>query len=331
VSPRPLGDAVVVITGASSGIGRAAAVRFAHHGASVVLAARDGAALRDVAEQCLAAGGQAEVAPTDVTDEAAVQRLAARAVERFGRLDVWVNNAGVIMYGRFEDVSSDDFRRVIEGQPLRSGPRRSRRAPALPPAAQRGAHQMSSVWGRVASPQVSAYVTSKFAVRAFSHCLRYELADLPDVHVATILPQAVDTPIFDHAANHAGRRARPIPPLVDPGTVAEGILHCARDPRPEITYARSGRALELLHVALPRLYDRVAPAMFTDGSFAEAHSPEHPDGNLHRPLPGSVTGGWKDERRRVLWRALDNAITGGLRGLAGRTAGKTRSTRPSRS
>lgn len=315
----PIAGSVVVITGASSGIGRAAARLFADGGARVVLAARGEEDLRAAAAECEAAGAEAEAVPTDVTDEAAVERLAARAVERFGRIDTWVNNAGVIMYGRFEDVTAQDFRRVIEVNLF--GQVHGARAvlPHFRRQASGGLINMSSVWGRVTSPAVSAYVTSKFAVRAFSEALRYEMADAPDIHVTTFLPQAVDTPIFDHAANHTGHAIRPIPPILDPEAVAKGILQCAVEPKREVTWARSGRVLETIHVALPPLYDRMGPAMFLDGSLAEPATPQHPDGNLHTSLPGAVHGGWRTERRATLARAFLAAARGGLRGLAGRS------------
>jgi NAD(P)-dependent dehydrogenase (short-subunit alcohol dehydrogenase family) len=112
--PRELGDSVVVITGASSGIGRAAARAFAERGARVVLAARSGGSLREVAKVCEAAGGQALVVPTDVTDEEAVRELARKSIEGFGRIDTWVNNAGVMAYGYLEEVPSGAYRQVIE-------------------------------------------------------------------------------------------------------------------------------------------------------------------------------------------------------------------------
>ena len=192
-------------------------------------------------------------------DEAAVTALAERAAEHFGRVDVWVNNAGVMAYGRFDQVPSAVFRAVIETNFM--GQVHGARA-ALVQFRRQGSGvliSMSSVWGRVTAPDVSAYVASKFAIRAFSESLRQELRNTPGIDVALILPQAVDTPIFLRAANFAGRPARPIPPLVDPEEVASGILKCARSPKPEVTYSRSGRVLEIAHSIAPRLWDRFLP------------------------------------------------------------------------
>jgi NAD(P)-dependent dehydrogenase (short-subunit alcohol dehydrogenase family) len=214
--------------------------------------------LRDAAEECERLGAAVLAVPTDVRDESAVLALASRAVEGFGRLDVWVNSAGVMAYGRFGEVPSDVFRAVIETNLF--GQVHGARA-ALPHFHRQYSGvliNLSSVWGRVTAPDVSAYVASKFAVRAFGECLRQELRNAPDVDVATILPQAVDTPIFARAANYSGRSVRPIPPLVNPEEVADGIVLCAQSPKREVTYARMGRLLEVAHSLLPGLYKPIA-------------------------------------------------------------------------
>jgi NAD(P)-dependent dehydrogenase (short-subunit alcohol dehydrogenase family) len=313
---RDLRGAVVVVTGASSGIGRAAASALAREGARLALAARAEPTLHEVGDACARLGAEVLTVVTDVRDEAAVEALATRTEERFGRIDVWVNNAAVMAYGRFEDIPSEVFRAVIETNVL--GMTHGARA-ALPRFRRRQSGtliNMASVWGRVTSPDVSAYVTSKFAVRAFGDCLREELADAPGIDVVTILPQAVDTPIFAQAANYSGRTVRPIPPLFDPDEVAQGIVSCARSPRREVTYGRLGRLLEVLYATTPRLYDRVFAPGFAGGSFASA--PAEPSrGNLLSPRPASerVYGGWRRSRRRELAGALAATVAGGLRGL----------------
>jgi NAD(P)-dependent dehydrogenase (short-subunit alcohol dehydrogenase family) len=310
--PRSLSGSVVVITGASSGIGRAAAHGFAQEGAQLVLAARARSPLDDVAQEC---GGDPLVVPTDVRDEAAVQGLAARAVERFGRIDVWVNGAGVMAYGRFEDIPADVFRQVIETNLF--GQVHGARA-ALAEFRRRGEGvliNLSSVWGRVTTPQVSPYVTSKFAVRAFSECLRHEVRDTPGISVTAILPAAVDTPIFRWAGNFSGRPVRPVPPVLDPREVADGILRCAREPKREVTYGHVAAVLELVHSLAPGFYGRFAADAFTAGNFGDGET-ERTAGNVLEPRPGPyrMQDGWRD-RRRTLADAFLAAAGAGLRGL----------------
>jgi hypothetical protein len=179
---------------------------------------------------------------------------------------------------------------------------------------------MSSVWGRVTSPDVSAYVASKFAVRAFSECLRQELTDSPGIDVATVLPQAVDTPIFAHAANYSGRPARPVPPLIDPETIAEGILQCAESPAHEITYSRLGRALEALHSLLPSVYQRIIPAAFSAGNYTDGSVTPGPGNLLASTGVHEISGRWRSEHRRQLSKALLASATAGIRGLFTRRA-----------
>jgi short-subunit dehydrogenase len=186
--PRRLADAVVAITGASSGIEHATALAMATRGAALALLARDDEALGRVADECRARGAMVLAAPVDVAGEPAVAEFAGRAAAELGRIDVWVDNAG-------------DALRALRGHALRRQIHGSRAA--LPRFRSQGGGvliNVSSVWGRVASPYASAYVASKFAIRAFSECLREELADDPAIHVVTILPQAVATPMWRRAA-----------------------------------------------------------------------------------------------------------------------------------
>lgn len=307
--PRELRDSVVVVTGASSGIGRAAAHAFAAHGASVALAARSEQGLREAAGECEAAGGRALVVPTDVADEEAVNELARRTVESFGRIDVWVNNAAVMAYGDFGEIPSDVYRRVIETNLF--GQINGARA-ALPYFRRQGEGvliNVASMWSKISSPQVSSYVTSKFGVLGFSECLRQALHDERDIHVCAIMPVSVDTPIFRHAGNYTGRAAKPVPPVLDPDRVVRRILHNAQKPRPRTIVGLTGHLLALAHAATPGLYDLLVPYIFDRGAF-RSESAEHGPGNIYEPMPewNQITGRWREGRKRKI---RNTALAGG--------------------
>jgi NAD(P)-dependent dehydrogenase (short-subunit alcohol dehydrogenase family) len=291
---RPLSDSVVVITGASSGIGRATALAFAAAGAKVVLAARREEPLREAAADCEARGAEALAVPTDVRDEAAVRRLAAAADERFGGVDVWVSNAGVTLLGRFEDTPAELWREVVETNFF--GAVNGARA-ALPALRRRGAGTLinvGSVNSRVGAPYASAYVASKFALRGFAECLRDEVRG-DGIAVCTVMPASIDTPLFQHAANFAGRPIKPLRPILRPERVAAAIVRCARRPRREVVVGLSGRQLIVLHdLALP-LFERIMSRNVDREHFLQRPA-EPTAGNLREPVPEwtGVTGGWKD-------------------------------------
>jgi len=310
---------VVVVTGASSGIGRASALRLARRGASLALCARSPAPLAEAAARCEAAGAEVIHRPLDVADEEAVEALAAAAEERFGRIDVWVNCAAVMAYGRFSQVPSDVFRRIIEVNLM--GQVHGARAALRRFEAQRSGVliNVSSVWGRVSSPEVSPYVVSKNAVRALSECLSGELAG-SGIHVATVVPEAVDTPIFEHAGNYTGHQIRAIPPVIDPEEVARGIEACAERPRQEVNYGRAGRVLEVLYAVAPSLFRRLAHPAFVRGSRGR-HAAEPAPGNVLSPSdPHAVEGGWRGRRHPTLRRALIAAGGGAAAGLFARNS-----------
>jgi len=313
--PRPLEEAVVVITGASSGIGRAAALRIARRGGSLGICARSEGPLAEVARECEAAGAAVLHQAVDVADEEALDAFAAAVEDRYGRIDVWVNNAATMAYGPFEEIPSEVFRQIVETNLM--GMVHGARA-ALPRFRAQGSGvliNMSSVWGRVTSPQVAPYVVSKHAIRAFSECLSGELADQPEIHVATMVPQAVDTPIFEHAANYSGRQVRPIPPVLDPEEVAHGIELCAENPKREVTYGRAGRGLEILFAVAPGLYRRIAHAAFVRGSWGGVRADPGAGNVLAAKGPHQVGGGWQSRRRGALRRAFFAAAGGALTGL----------------
>jgi short-subunit dehydrogenase len=287
---RKLDEAVVVITGASSGIGRASALRFAEQGTAVVLAARCQAALQEVAEECQQRGGRAE----------AVQALAQQAVEHFGRVDVWVNNAAVTLFGRFEETPLEAHKRVIETNTV--GYIHGARA-ALPHFREQGHGvliQVSSIVAVTAQSYTSAYVMSKAAIRTLSMCLRQELIldGKHDIHVCTVLPSAIDTPVFQQAANYTGRMVRPVPPVYPADRVAQAIVRLAKHPRREVIVGNFGRLVGLASALMPGLAERITTRTIEKKHLShEAYPPPTP-GNLWEPIPeyAQVSGG----RRKAL-------------------------------
>ena len=292
---RKLEGAVVVVTGASSGIGRATALAFAERGARVVVAARRADALEDLARECEAAGGQALTVPTDMTDEAAVAELARRAVERFGRIDIWVNNAGVYLLGLLEATPPEAFRRVLETNFF--GYVHGARV-VLPRFCEQGHGVLinnASVYSHVGAPWLSAYVSSKFAVRGFSEALHQELADLPDVHVCTVSPSPIDTPIFASAANYSGRAVKAPPPTYPPEQVASVILASALHPKRERIVGGAGRLVTFAEAVAPGRFERANRRYVNRLQFAAEPAPAT-DGNLYAPISdgrAQARGGWR--------------------------------------
>lgn len=290
-----LRDKVVVITGASSGIGRATALAFAEEGAAVVLAARRQAALHEVAEDCIDAGGRAMIFPCDVTDADQVDRLAQRAEEAFGGIDVWVNNAGVIAFGRFEETPPDVFGRVVETDLF--GVVNGCRA-VLPHFLDRGEGvivNVASMVSQTGQRYATAYTAAKHAVRGFTESLRQELVDEPGIHVCTVMPGAIDTPLWQHAANYTGRAIKPPTSLTAPEEVAHCIVELALNPKREVHVGGMGRLAAIQQAIAPGITEKVGARMVERGMFDNKPAPESSGATL-RPMAeyNGASGGWME-------------------------------------
>jgi short-subunit dehydrogenase len=272
---------VVVLTGASSGLGRAIAHQLARREAALVLAARRVDALQDVASECRAGGAaSALVVGTDVTDELQVAKLAATALEAFGRIDVWINNAGIALYALIEDGPAADHERVIATNLY--GAIYGARA-ALPIFRRQGCGTLinvGSVLSGVGQAFVPSYVISKFGVRGLSEALRVELADQPDIHVCTIFPYAIDTPHFAVARNRLGKLPLAMPPVQSPEKVARAVVRLVEHPR-RTRYVPRIAALGLaLHALFPRTVERLLLDSLRRWHFEDATRPTT-GGNLY--------------------------------------------------
>jgi NADP-dependent 3-hydroxy acid dehydrogenase YdfG len=312
--PRDIDGAVVVVTGASSGIGRATALAFAGHRCRVVLAARGADALREVAEACEALGAEALVVPTDVADAAAVEHLRRQAVERFAAIDVWVEAAALLAAGPVEATPPDEVRRVVETNVLGTLHGARQALVAFEAQGHGVLVLVASMLGLVPTPAAPVYVATKYGIRGLGLSLRQAVAGRPDIHVSTVLPGPVDTPMFDRASNHTGRRLRAVPPAAAPERVAATIVSCARRPRRQATTGVVPHAILVAHRLVPRLTEWLVGqwsiATITGGSPA----PDTSGALFGAPDRGEVDGGWRRGRLRRRIGAWIGAVQAGRAG-----------------
>ncbi|WP_432515037.1 SDR family oxidoreductase [Kineococcus sp. SYSU DK001] len=255
---RPLTDQVAVVLGASSGIGRATALRFAREGAAVVCASRGVDALRALVEQITADGGRATAVPADITRPDDLQALVAAAEGTYGRVDTWVTMAGVSVYGTIADVPLEEFRRVSEVNYLGHVAAAKVAVPALARAGGGVLVGMASVEGVRSLPLHAPYTASKFAVRSFYDALRMELAaEGSRTAVSTILPAGIGTPFWEHSRNHTDHLTKPPPPVYAPELVADVVVRMATRPRRQAVVGGASLGFLLGEKFNPALTDAV--------------------------------------------------------------------------
>lgn len=290
---KPLDDQVMVITGASSGIGLATAREAGRRGARLVLASRNEEALADIVQDIENEGGRAVYVKADVGRREELEKVAQKAIETYGGFDTWVNNAGVSIYGRLEDVSEEDNRRlfdtnfwgVVNGSLIAAQHLKNRGGAII---------NLGSVLSDVAIPIQGMYSATKHAVKGFTNAFRVELEDEEaPISLTLIKPTAINTPYPKHAKNYTNQELTLPPPVYSPEEVANAILHAAEHPQRDIIIGGGGRMMTATQKVAPGLMDWLNEKFMIDQQFNDRPATGK-EGSLHQPSKdGQVHGDYE--------------------------------------
>jgi NAD(P)-dependent dehydrogenase (short-subunit alcohol dehydrogenase family) len=283
---KPLDEQVMVVTGASSGVGRAIARAAGARGAKVVVAARGEDGLAAAVEEIERAGSQALAVPCDVAEQAQNEELVRRALERFGRIDTFVANAIVTVYAEVEDLEPDELRRVMDVNFFGVAYGFWASLPALKESRGTFLHVSSALAYR-GIPLQAAYCSSKAAARTFLESARVELQKHRyDVAVSLVLPGAVNTPQFDRDRQKLGKQPQPVPPIYEPEPYAEAVLRCAEKPIRELPVSWGAQKLLWGQKLSPRAGDLVLRRIGWKNQHTGEDKPVDSPDNLFETLPG---------------------------------------------
>lgn len=284
---KPVEEQVVVLMGASSGIGRDAAKLFAQRGAKVVVSARDEEGLASLVQEIRERGGIAKYIAADVTDFSQVQNVAEFAYSQFGRIDTWVHLAAVSLYATFEETTVDEFRQVIDVNLMGQVHGAKAALPYLRLEGRGALIHISSVEAVRTLPYQSAYGASKHGVVGFLQALRLELEHegIP-ISVTNIMPATINTPFFNKARTKLGVMPRGLPPIYPPRVVAQTIVHAAENPMGDVFAGDAARMMATIQKLSPRLMDAYLHKSGFSGQRTMRPKSEAAPDNLFAPLPG---------------------------------------------
>jgi short-subunit dehydrogenase len=315
ITQQPISEKVIVITGASSGVGRAATLAFAAEGATLILAARRTKMIEQLVQECEELGAKALAVTTNVADADQVKTLAKQAIDFAGKIDVWLNNAGVLAAGPFDDTPIEIHKGVIETNLL--GYINGAHA-VLPYFKGQGFGVLInniSVGAWLATPYAAGYTASKFGLLGFAESLRGELIGWKQIHVCNLFPAFLDTPGIQHAANYSGKVLRPAPPVYSPQRVALAMVKLAQYPKPSTTTDLFAPALKTAYSLFPGL-TLATTAKVIRQYFDHADEISSTNGNVLSPLEfgSSISGGWQSMLKGKAKPIMNNAalIVAGL-------------------
>jgi NAD(P)-dependent dehydrogenase (short-subunit alcohol dehydrogenase family) len=317
VKLKPIENQVVVVMGASSGIGRETALRFAKRGAKVVVAARSEAGLRSLEDEIRGLGGEARAVVADVSEFEQVEAVAQSAVEEYGRLDTWVHLAAVGLFAPFDQTQPAEFRRVVDVDLMGQVYGAMAALPNIKREGRGALVHISSVVGKRSAPLQSAYGASKHGVEGFLESLRVEL--LRDgwgtIGVTNVIPAAINTPFFTKARTKLGVKPKGFPPIYQPGVVADAILYSAEKAPREIVAGGAGKGMLITQRLSPRLMDAIMvrggfgsqmteepkSTADLDGLFAPMEGQDRAEGDFSEQAVSSSLLTWLDTHPVLKW------------------------------
>jgi len=319
---KPINEQIVVIFGASSGIGRIAALDFAGRGAKVVVAARSENGLKSLVEEIETSGGEAYYLIADAANFEQVKTVADATVEKFGRLDTWVHSAGAFIFATVEKTDAEEYKQLIEVNLL--GQIHGAKA-ALPYLKKSGGAliHVTSVEAWRSVPYQSAYGASKHGINGFIQALRVELAhDKVPISVSQILPAAINTPIYDKGRNKMPFKPRPVPPIYHPQIVSNAILYAAENQVTDLVAGGAGLGVVLSERFSPRFAEWMSEKIGFIGQTTDEKIDGEYAGNLFESVNNfdTVEGRFSDEQLKsdpITWLAIHPAAKNTLLTIGG--------------